>query len=84
MKSEIKDLLLYLDSEEFDEKNIAISELASLLEMNTSIENYMDYDVRETLSNEEEIISFLKYKSEAVDQRLSEASKRVLSKLLRI
>ncbi len=175
MKSEIKDLLLYLDSEDFDEKNIAIGEFASLLEMNTyilnggkdlgrleeykiyldeelisirldideqaeiidelikrvrakdelsssmlwaigkgrpeaglvrlveiikacwgelndeeayqliiSVENYMDYDVRETLSKEEEIISFLKSKSEAVDQRLSEASKRVLSKLLRV
>ena len=34
MKSEIKDLIVYLDSEDFDEKNIAIIEVASLLEMN--------------------------------------------------
>ncbi|MDQ2088145.1 hypothetical protein RBH29_17100 [Herbivorax sp. ANBcel31] len=175
MKSEIKDLILYLDSEDFDEKNIAISEVASLLEMNTyilnggkdlgrleeykiyldedlisirldigeqaeiidelikrirskdelrssmlwaigkgrpeaglvrlaetikacwdefndeeayqsivSMENYMDYDVKETLSKEEEIIRFLKNKSEAVDQRLWEVAKRVLSKLLKV
>ncbi|NLI57567.1 MAG: hypothetical protein GX387_03470 [Clostridium sp.] len=175
MKSEIKDLIVYLDSEDFDEKNIAIIEVASLLEMNTyilnggkdpsrleeykiyldedlisirldieeqaeiidelinrirakdelsssmlwaigkgrpeaglvrlvetitacwdefndeeayqsiiSMENYMDYDVRKTLSKEEEIIRFLKSKSEAVDQRLWEVAKRVLSKLLKV
>ena len=49
-----------------------------------SMENYMDYDVRKTLSKEEEIIRFLKSKSEAVDQRLWEVAKRVLSKLLKV
>ena len=44
----------------------------------------MDYDVRKTLSKEEEIIRFLKSKSEAVDQRLWEVAKRVLSKLLKV